>query len=444
MICVHKCSGAFVVSHWSSGRDGRRGSSIGLRLISPAGASRGCRGQRTAELLHASARRQVTEVDREEAGGFEQLDDRCLGGDVVAGDEEHSAAARFAGVCAEHLGAENPAAHMVAVPEEGRYGWISRARSGGAMAIIEVPPSERERDEPFVSRRPPIEKPRSARTRGSLARRLPYALAVVALAAGYGLAHGINTPAPRASAPIVTADQINQALATTNGTPVVDDRGFSQLENGVQHNHGFELPMSAADRKELARELTIARETAMEYPTLADAERAHLGRAGPFSPGLGTHMLAYQNYPYAAGVGRMTDEQIRHPLMWIYDGTKPDSPVAGLFYSALVPNPEGFIGPNDVWHQHTNICIRQSPGGGIDAPLGADHDATVAQCDAVGGKLIKATGPLLHVWVVPGYEDSQGVFAHLNPAITCKDGTYHTIDITKVGTRASVCVDGSE
>jgi hypothetical protein len=46
--------------------------------------------------------------------------------------------------------------------------------------------------------------------------------------------------------------------------------------------------------------------------------------------------------------------------------------------------------------------------------------------------------------VVPGYEDSQGVFAHLNPAITCNDGTYYTVDITKVGTRTSACVDGSE
>jgi len=47
-------------------------------------------------------------------------------------------------------------------------------------------------------------------------------------------------------------------------------------------------------------------------------------------------------------------------------------------------------------------------------------------------------------WIVPGYEDSQGVFAHLNPAIACNDGTYYTVDITKVGTRTSACVDGSE
>jgi hypothetical protein len=283
--------------------------------------------------------------------------------------------------------------------------------------------------------------------RSVLARRLPYALVALALAVGFVVGQAVDSSSSRAVAPaqsVVSAEQINRALSSTNGAAVTNDRGFSQLENGVQHNHGFELPMSVADRQELAREMNLARETAVQYPTLADAEKAGLRHAGAFSPGLGTHMVSYQNYRYGAGTGRMTDDQIRHPLAWIYDGTKPDSPVAGLFYSANVANPEGFIGANDVWHQHTNICITQSAGGGVDAPLGADHDATQAQCDAVGGRLMKATGPLLHAWVVPGYEDSQGVFAHLNPAITCNDGTYHTVDITKVGTRATACVDGTE
>jgi hypothetical protein len=315
------------------------------------------------------------------------------------------------------------------------------------MTTLEVRPSETKVDDALpLLETFPLEPPKPPR-RTRLGRRLPYALVAVALAAGYALGHTITTPAPRAassSPAVVSPDQINQALAANNGVATGNDRGFSLLENGVQHSHGFELPMTVADRKELARELDIARLTALQYPTLADAEAAGLRRAGPFSPGLGTHMIDYRSYVSGAGTSRMTDDQIRHPIAWIYDGTKPDSPVAGLFYSANVPNPEGFIGPNDVWHQHRNICITQAPGGGIDTPLGADRDATAAQCRAVGGFLMKATGPLLHVWVVPGYEDSQGVFAHLNPAITCNDGTYYTIDITKVGNRTSVCVDGSE
>jgi len=73
------------------------------------------------------------------------------------------------------------------------------------------------------------------------------------------------------------------------------------------------------------------------------------------------------------------------------------------------------------------------------------HGATKAECDAVGGNLMKQTQYLLHVWVVPGYESPEGVYAHLSSAITCDDGTYDTIkDVTKVGTKTSICADGTE
>ncbi len=282
--------------------------------------------------------------------------------------------------------------------------------------------------------------------RRGLARRWPYALAVLALALGYAIGHVGDSPTQKvASQPnLVTPEQINAALTPSNGSSLLNDRGFSQLENGIQHTHGIDLPLTQAERTELAREMNLARDTALKYPTLGDAVKAGMTRAGPFSPGLGTHMINPADYAYFVGPGPMTDAQITHPLAWIYDGTKPDSPVAGLFYMATVLDPQGFVGPNDVWHFHKNICLVMRPGGGTDTPLGADRDVTKAQCDAVHGALIKSTGPLLHVWVVPGYEDSQGVFAHLNPAVTCNDGTYHTIDPTQIGTRASVCVDGTE
>jgi len=204
------------------------------------------------------------------------------------------------------------------------------------------------------------------------------------------------------------------------------------------------VPVSPADRALLSHQMELSRTVALQYPTLADAEKAGLRRAGPFSPGLGTHMIDFLSaVKYPAGAGPMNDDQIRHPLAWIYDGTKPASPVVGLFYSASVPDPAGFAGLNDVWHQHKSICIVISARG-IDAPLGADRDATKEQCDAYKGNLIAATGPLLHVWTVPGYEDSQGVFAHLNPAVACNDGTYYQVDTLKLGYRTSACRDGSE
>jgi hypothetical protein len=141
----------------------------------------------------------------------------------------------------------------------------------------------------------------------------------------------------------------------------------------------------------------------------------------------------------------MTDDNIRAPLAWIYDGTHPNSRIAGLFYMTTSTAPTGFAGTNDQWHTHSNICIKTGAGGTIDAPLGADHDATVAQCQAVGGNLLKQTALLLHVWAVPGYESPEGVFSHLSSAITCDDGTYDTIaDVTKVGSATTVCKDGTE
>jgi hypothetical protein len=227
------------------------------------------------------------------------------------------------------------------------------------------------------------------------------------------------------------------------GHTAVDDRGFAKLANGEQHSHGFTQAVSKADRVVLARQMELARQTALRYPTVADAEAAGLHRAGPFSPGLGAHYINYSGAGSSPD-GKMTDDAISKPLAWIYDGTHPDSRVAGLFYMTGVKNPEGFAGPNDVWHQHHDICIKPSPTG-IDSPLGADHGATKAQCDAVGGQLLKQTQYLLHVWVVPGYESPEGVYSHLSSAVTCDDGTYNTIkDVTKVGSKTTICADGSE
>ena len=134
-------------------------------------------------------------------------------------------------------------------------------------------------------------------------------------------------------------------------TAAVDDRGFSKLANGMEHGNAFPLAISKADRPELARQLTLAREVALQYPTVADAERAGLHRAGPFAPGLGAHYINYGNAGGDAD-GVMSDDDIRKPLAWIYDGTHPDSHVSGLFYTRGMQDGIGYAGPNDTWHVH--------------------------------------------------------------------------------------------
>jgi hypothetical protein len=252
------------------------------------------------------------------------------------------------------------------------------------------------------------------------------------------------TPPAAASASAAAASAAAATAGHDHAAAAVDDRGFARLENGEQHAHSFTQAISPSDRVELARQLTLARQVALQYPTVKDAEAAGLRRAGPFSPGLGAHYISYGN---ALGNtdGVMSDDDIRKPLAWIYDGTHPDSHIAGLFYMTGNADPAGFAGPNDTWHVHHDICIKTGAGGVVDAPLGADHDATQAQCDAVGGKLLKQTQYLLHAWVVPGYESPEGVFSHLSSTVTCDDGSYNTIaDVTKVGAATTMCSDGTE
>ena len=260
-------------------------------------------------------------------------------------------------------------------------------------------------------------------------------------------ASGTTGSGAQAAAAASTTETTVHAHDSTGGTDgtgaAIDDRGFALLANGEEHGHTFTQAVSPEDRAELARQLSLAREVALQYPTVADAERAGLRRAGPFSPGLGAHYISYSGLGNADGV--MSDDDIRKPLAWIYDGTHPDSRVAGLFYQSAAENAAGFAGPNDTWHVHHDICIKTGANGVVDAPLGADHDATQEQCDAVGGQLLEQTQYLLHTWVVPGYESPEGVFSHLTSAVTCDDGTYNTIpDVTKVGTSTTMCVDGTE
>ena len=80
-------------------------------------------------------------------------------------------------------------------------------------------------------------------------------------------------------------------MAAMTASETVDDRGFAKLANGEQHTHGFTQAVSKADRVLLAHQMELARETALQYPTVADAEAAGLHRAGPFSPGLGAHYV---------------------------------------------------------------------------------------------------------------------------------------------------------
>jgi hypothetical protein len=198
-----------------------------------------------------------------------------------------------------------------------------------------------------------------------------------------------------------------------------------------QHVHGVKAhdvaaesqpdqPLDPSTRATLQQQLVGARTVAMRYPTVSDAVAAGYRPAGGFAPGSGAHYITFGGLtsPGAFDPGR--------PLALIYSGTSPMSPVIGLMYYAMgAQPPEGFAGPNDHWHRHSNICIKYGPGG-VEVPFPADADVTSAQCSSVHGSLLGVTGWMVHAWVVPSWESPLGVFSHDNPDVRCADGTYNT------------------
>ena len=110
----------------------------------------------------------------------------------------------------------------------------------------------------------------------------------------------------------------------------------------------------------------------------------------------------------------------------LFDERKdPASLVGSSYWVQSVEEPEGFAGPNDQWHGHAGVCLKGAADGGTDA-LGSDGSISEADCTSQGGTFLADINvSLLHVWTVPGYTSPIGVFSHVNPNVTCDDGTYH-------------------
>jgi hypothetical protein len=224
----------------------------------------------------------------------------------------------------------------------------------------------------------------------------------------------------------------------THGTPSgADDKGFSLLHNGHHAQMTMIHQLDAGTTKALAAQLAVTREVAKKTPTVADALKAGYNRVGPYFPGIGAHyMKAFGAGGFNSAAlnpdGVVDDNDLRNPLMLIFNGTKPTSKIAGFMYYAMTPyEPAGFIGRNDYWHYHEQLCLKYTSAG-IDVPYGLDNSATEAQCRSVGGSMLKASQYMLHVWTVPGYEmpvSYGGVFGEANPKLTCADGTYYQLPV---------------
>lgn len=198
-----------------------------------------------------------------------------------------------------------------------------------------------------------------------------------------------------------------------HATPAGPAGAAATGSGGHVHGDGPTVPLDATTQKELSAQLAATHDATMRYPTVADATAAGLRRIGTYAPGSGAHYMK----------DITSDFDPAAPTMWLYAGNEPTSPVVGvMFYHLNVTDPpEGYAGPNDHWHQHNGLCIKDGPNG-VDLPLPVDQDATRDQCNAAGGRFMDATGWMIHVWSGPGWESPQGVFSHENPQLVCSDG----------------------
>jgi hypothetical protein len=186
----------------------------------------------------------------------------------------------------------------------------------------------------------------------------------------------------------------------------------------VAAEHQPDQLLDPTTRAVLSRQLVAARDAAMKYPTVADAEQAgyHLVGGG-YGPGAGAHYIRFGG----AALGQFDPAA---PPTLIYDGTRPTAQIVGLMYLGMGNHgaaPEGFAGPNDHWHRHSGVCLK-----GLDVIFPVDANVTQAQCSAQHGFYMKTTIWMVHAWVVPGWESPAGVFSHENPDLPCADGTFHT------------------
>lgn len=182
-------------------------------------------------------------------------------------------------------------------------------------------------------------------------------------------------------------------------------------DSGGHGGHAGPQPWTAltdqAECDRLAEEIALARDTALKYPTAADAERAGWVRVTTYVPGIAAH---YMNFDHVDG-----EFEITEPEMLLYDGNDDDAHIVGLSYYLVhegdAEPTQGFTGGNDHYHRHVGLCV--GAGGVI-----GDSTTTEEQCAAMGGR--KATSDdkwMSHAWVVPGCESPWGVFSAASPLL---------------------------
>lgn len=227
----------------------------------------------------------------------------------------------------------------------------------------------------------------------------------------------------------MTSDSTGETADTILSAPASNDRPGSKLpaaeveaiialgqtgadrppETGHGHHHGGEhspVELSPQEQAALDTELDVARGAVTLFDTTEKAAALGYVLATAPSPGIGTHWVLWSQIrePFDAAT----------PSMLLFDHRASPPVLVGYSYAVQSPDePEGFSGAADEWHRHTGICVALSGWVIRERSSGPDD------CD--GSYIAGGDFWMLHAWVVPGWDNRDGMFAPANPKLCPAD-----------------------
>lgn len=169
--------------------------------------------------------------------------------------------------------------------------------------------------------------------------------------------------------------------------------------------------LSNDERAGLGRQLTAAANAIASYPTLGAAEAAGWIPVGGYVAGAGQMLID------PSVDSRAETLAFDRPSGLLYESSQDEARLVGAQYNAWTSDgstPTGFTGPADVWHLHDGTCIANR---GVWA-LPHDEAITGNGCSRVEATFDDTTSWMLRVWLVLGWENPAGVFAHDHPALS--------------------------
>lgn len=212
------------------------------------------------------------------------------------------------------------------------------------------------------------------------------------------------------------ATPVAGALAQGTIGDGVHDRGkqptFTQIETLAA---GQLLPlfpantMTADDLPLLKQQVEQVRQAAERLGTVEAAKAAGYSNTTSDVPFMGEHYLNFD-------LVRKGVFDPAHPQGLLFSKIGPGGAeqLVGVWF-LLLPGPNGnradaqpasFAGNLAIWHAHVGLCLVGFSG--------ASEGETKASCTAKGGSFTPDLRWMMHVWVAPGHDNPDGVFAYLN------------------------------